>query len=153
MLMQNCPAKFANWTTLRQIVKKSKVGLFNNFWMLIHNWRKITVPHEDTSVNVFLSPERTLPLQICVWEWNGKMMSSNEQTEERVSRGFIQRSVLTAPLIPATCSNTQASINNSSGPRSLSPWVSRSRGSRCVPASQRLSLLRRFPRSLASSKR
>lgn len=53
------------------------------------------------------------------------MMSSNEQTEERVSRGFIQRSVLTAPLILATCSNTQTSINNSrSGPVSLTLTLS-----------------------------
>lgn len=139
MLMENCPAKFTNLTTLFQ--RKSRVT-FNNFWILIHNWRKITVPHEDTSENVLLPPnEPYLFRYVC----ESEMMSSNEQTEERVSRGFIQRSVLTAPLILATCSNTQTSINSSSsGPRSLTLTLSESAAPagayRCSAASRARSL-------------
>lgn len=59
--MENCPAKFVNLTTLFQ-----NVTFEHNFWKLIHNWRKITVPHEDTSVNVLLPQTNLTSSDTCV---------------------------------------------------------------------------------------
>jgi len=118
LIMDNCPAKFVNLIILFHNVNESRLWLLTTFgyWSTTG---EISRSHMRIRLWTFSFPKRTSPLQIRAWEWNGKMMSSNEQTEERVSKGFIQRSV-TAPLILATCSNTQTSINNSSsGPRSL----------------------------------
>lgn len=71
---------------------------------------------------------------------NGKMMSSNEQTEERLSKGFIQSSSVDSAANPRHLLKY-----NSNAPRSRSTWLSRSRGSQRAPVPQRLSRLCRVP--------
>lgn len=99
----------------------------------LDNWRKSTAPHGD-SLNIFLPQNK--PHRFRCANGNGKSWALMSRLRKGWAKALSSAPVLTAPLIRATCSNTQTPINNSGAARSRSTWVSRSRGNRRAPVPQ-----------------